>query len=204
MIVRVELGFGLKEYRLTPLMSATSITLKRCSKCKCTLLLDKYFEINRKGEYYKTCNGCRATGKQQKAGDETQLVKCIRCRCVLPIARFETNRDGEHYKSCNSCRVAGSEREALQKKGVMKCNHCRCEKSLGDFDSNGKGGLLKSCNECREKVKESRFRYVEPCMKCGAMIPVLSCVLRKEHLRNCFGPRIAPTVEPQGSEALGP
>ena len=184
-------------------MSATSITLKRCSKCKCTLVIDKYFEINRKGEYYKTCNGCRATGKQHKAGDEAVLVRCIRCRCVLPIARFETNRDGEHYKSCNGCRVAGSEREALQKLGVMKCNYCRCEKFLNNFDSNGKGGLLKSCNECREKEKERRYRYVEPCMKRGAMIPALSCVLRKEHLRDCSGPRIAPTVEPQGSEALG-
>ena len=55
----MKLDFDLKEYRLNQLMSATSIPLKRCSKCKCTLVIDKYFEINRKGEYYKTCNGCR-------------------------------------------------------------------------------------------------------------------------------------------------
>ena len=32
--------------------------LMRCSRCKCTILLE-YFSINRKGEYYKTCDKCR-------------------------------------------------------------------------------------------------------------------------------------------------
>ena len=33
--------------------------LRRCSNCKCTLAVADYFERNRKGELYKTCNTCR-------------------------------------------------------------------------------------------------------------------------------------------------
>jgi hypothetical protein len=38
-----------------------SETLKRCSCCKSTQLLETYFTKNRKGEYYKTCNSCRVS-----------------------------------------------------------------------------------------------------------------------------------------------
>lgn len=41
------------------------MTTKKCSCCKCTLLIETYFEKNRKGEYYKTCNGCRARQRVQ-------------------------------------------------------------------------------------------------------------------------------------------
>ena len=38
--------------------------LKRCSNCKCTLAVADYFEKNRKGELYKTCNTCRGKFRQ--------------------------------------------------------------------------------------------------------------------------------------------
>ena len=46
------------------LMSVELCDLKRCSRCGCTLLL-KYFEKNRKGELFKTCNGCRGKHKEE-------------------------------------------------------------------------------------------------------------------------------------------
>ena len=39
------------------------MSVKQCSRCKCTLMVDKYFETNRKGELYKLCNGCRRRGR---------------------------------------------------------------------------------------------------------------------------------------------
>ena len=44
------------------------MSVKQCSRCKCTLMVDKYFETNRKGELYKLCNGCR--GKWREYGDK--------------------------------------------------------------------------------------------------------------------------------------
>ena len=33
--------------------------LRKCSRCKCNILLETYYSKNRKGEYKKTCNGCQ-------------------------------------------------------------------------------------------------------------------------------------------------
>ena len=35
--------------------------LKRCSRCKCEIMLETYFSKNRKGEYFSTCDACRAS-----------------------------------------------------------------------------------------------------------------------------------------------
>ena len=37
--------------------------LRKCSRCKCTVLLETYFSKNRKGEWYKTCDNCRTKRK---------------------------------------------------------------------------------------------------------------------------------------------
>ena len=46
--------------------------LRQCSRCHSNILL-KYFDINRKGEYYKLCNKCRRLfpcGKLDMTNDE--------------------------------------------------------------------------------------------------------------------------------------
>ncbi len=54
-------------------MQESATDLRRCSKCKSTILL-KYFETNRKGELYRTCNNCRKTNKiyQETHKEETK------------------------------------------------------------------------------------------------------------------------------------
>ena len=53
--------------------------LKRCSDCKCTILLETYFSKNRKGEYFKTCNGCRKKRKQRKDVAKGYTIQCDKC-----------------------------------------------------------------------------------------------------------------------------
>ena len=36
----------------------TNDSLKKCSRCKCTILLE-YFSKNRKGDYFKCCDNCK-------------------------------------------------------------------------------------------------------------------------------------------------
>ena len=62
-------------------MSVEQCELKKCSRCGCTLLL-KYFETNRKGELYKTCNICRIKHREackRSANNEGYAV--IDCAC---------------------------------------------------------------------------------------------------------------------------
>ena len=161
----MERGFDLKEYRLNPLMSAANTQVKRCSTCKCTLLLDQYFEINRKGEHYKTCNGCRGKGREDS----------------------EKYRE-KHYDDVKVCDKCGYE---------VKFN-----KSLGTHQrtwlcyrrANGIQGF--ASDEFAQWISDNRNNLLS---RYKADLP---SVLRK------FGsqqeaPRIAPTVEPQGSEGLG-
>ena len=39
--------------------------LKQCTRCHSTILL-KYFDTNRKGEYYKTCRNCLTRDRKTK------------------------------------------------------------------------------------------------------------------------------------------
>ena len=40
--------------------------LRKCTRCRSTILLE-YFETNRKGELYKSCNNCRGLNMLYKA-----------------------------------------------------------------------------------------------------------------------------------------
>ena len=44
-------------------------TLKKCSRCKSTILL-KYFSKNRKGEYFKCCDGCKKERRKATTSPE--------------------------------------------------------------------------------------------------------------------------------------
>ena len=47
-------------------MSQQTPELKQCTRCHSNILL-QYFELNRKGELFKSCNNCRTAHKHQQA-----------------------------------------------------------------------------------------------------------------------------------------
>ena len=61
--------------------------LRKCSKCRCTLLI-KYFKVNRKGDYTKTCDDCRAYSK--KVRGEMRERNKERFKCEKPTKAFFT------------------------------------------------------------------------------------------------------------------
>ena len=46
-------------------MSQQTPELKQCTRCHSNILL-QYFELNRKGELFKSCNNCRAAHRNQQ------------------------------------------------------------------------------------------------------------------------------------------
>ena len=42
-------------------------TIRKCAQCKSTTLIE-YFDKNRKGEYFKTCNNCRMDARERMKG----------------------------------------------------------------------------------------------------------------------------------------
>lgn len=53
--------------------------LRRCSDCRCTILLETYFSKTRKGDYYKTCDSCRAKRKAKRATPEAKAIAKAYC-----------------------------------------------------------------------------------------------------------------------------
>lgn len=62
--------------------------LKKCSGCCCTMLLtEKYYKINRKGEFAKTCLSCAEYRVRLKNKKKDQLKK------EDPFIQFNENNE---------------------------------------------------------------------------------------------------------------
>ncbi len=69
------------------------IKLRKCTTCRASLLV-KYFELNRKDEYFKTCNTCRAKKKQRcrKNTPRSDKVLCISLPVPLQVILTEERK----------------------------------------------------------------------------------------------------------------
>jgi len=86
--------------------------VKRCSRCHSSLLLE-YYQKNRKGEYYKTCNTCRGITK-----------KCTNCKKDILLSDYGMHPSTKiENKVCNGCREHS---RFLSKHGddKVKCKIC--------------------------------------------------------------------------------
>ena len=94
-------------------MSDNANELKQCSRCHSTILL-KYFEVNRKGELFKTCNNCRNNKKQYYETSKDDIDKkqdkaahaAIKITCICGIThrlgdKAKHERSQAHYDILN-------------------------------------------------------------------------------------------------------
>lgn len=58
----------------------TNDSLKKCSRCKCTILLE-YFSKNRKGDYFKCCDNCKKKHSKPSKISPSELM--------MPMCRLE-------------------------------------------------------------------------------------------------------------------
>ena len=86
-------------------MSENKVELKQCTRCHSTCTLD-YFEKNRKGEYFNTCNKCRTKNteyqKQQRAKLDPTISKCPACSYEI------LNRNMENHQRKFPCHLTRS------------------------------------------------------------------------------------------------
>ena len=92
------------------LMFGETCELKTCSRCRCTLMLSEYFEKNRKGEYYKLCNGCRGRGRtnneQFREKHYSDYNVCEKCN-----NKYSVNRGLSTHQRTWFCAKSGLGRE---------------------------------------------------------------------------------------------
>jgi hypothetical protein len=129
--------------------------LRMCSKCRCTMLLDLYFEKNKKGEWFKTCNKCRTP------------VPCIQCGQIF---RNNSNRNA-HMKAihaqikdhpCLQCESKFSTASGLRKHTKFihdKIKDCHCPHC--EYKCSRSGDLQAHVKQIHTKIKDNK------CSECG-------------------------------------
>ena len=86
-------------------MSNNANELKQCTRCHSTILL-QYFEKNRKGEYFKTCNSCRTyrnkyyeanaqhINEWDRQWREQNRIPCSKCGACIPKKQINDHMGG--------------------------------------------------------------------------------------------------------------
>ncbi len=79
--------------------------VKKCTRCNSTVLL-QYFDTNRKGELFKTCNNCRNRSKKHYADNSDKLneyyrewreqhrIPCSKCGTCIPSNQMKEHIGG--------------------------------------------------------------------------------------------------------------
>jgi hypothetical protein len=75
------------------------IKLQFCSKCRCTKVQEKYFTINKKGQYLKTCIKCREKAKQYREENKEEIKQYEK------LYRADKRHHCEHNRIKRSCRI---------------------------------------------------------------------------------------------------
>ncbi len=82
--------------------------LKRCSRCHSNILI-QFFELNKQGEYFKTCNNCRNLGKEEMKARRENLDKtvviCPKCNWKIMRYNFENHQKNYSCETANMTNI---------------------------------------------------------------------------------------------------
>jgi len=129
---------------------------KYCKCCKCTLLTEKYFRINRKGEYNKTCNTClerqRKNAKKNKCEHDRRRARCKECG---------GSEICEHNRIRSTCKDCGGSQICEHNSFRSKCKEC------GGSQICKHDRQRATCKDCggTSICEHNRVRY--QCKPCG-------------------------------------
>jgi len=169
---------------------------KYCKCCKCTLLTEKYFRINRKGEYNKTCNVCldrRAkNAKKNKCEHGRKRSRCKDCG---------GSQICEHNKIRSTCKECGGGSVCEHGKRRARCKECGggsiCEHNRERSTCKDCGGsqicehnkIRSVCKSCKGGSICEHNRNRSKCKSCdGGSICKHS--RQRSHCKDCGGSQI--------------
>lgn len=128
--------------------------LKKCSRCKCNILLETYFSKNRKGQYNKTCDRCRVRCKCPHC----EYTCCNNCNLQQHIKQVHTKiKDVQ----CPTCEYKCSDTSTL--KTHIKMVHSKIkdfECGLCNYKCATNGSLKTHIKQVHDKIKDIQ------CPKC--------------------------------------
>ena len=132
--------------------------LRKCTGCHSTILLE-YFDKNRKGEYFKTCNNCRNRNRTQRA----RYIQNLSEEELKEYRERKQEYDKEHREEKN-------ERNKLyiQTMTEEQKQHLREKQKL-----------------YRQKQQEKLDRTYMQCPRCGATVMTYYLKIHQKESKRC-------------------
>jgi len=115
------------------------MVLKKCSNCRLTTLLE-HFDLNNKGEHYKSCNECRAKYKE-------------RYQSMTEEKKNEHLRKNKEYEAEHIEEINERKKEYIQNMNEEQKQHLREKQKI-----------------YRQRQQEKLDKTRVPCPRCGSII----------------------------------
>ena len=181
--------------------------LRKCSSCRCEILLETYFSKNRKGEYKRTCNPCREKKKKynvkcevdgcdfqssashlkthSKIHTKIRDIKCTECEQTF----YSSSNFNRHYKSthttikdfkCGHCDFTCTGSDILyshEKMVHLKLKNQKCDKC--DYTTSSLSNLTRHIKMVHSKINDKK------CDKCEYICSDMGNLNR--HSKKCTG-----------------
>ena len=194
-------------------MSEDKKELKRCSKCGCTILL-KFYSINRKGEYYKTCDRCRERRKKYR---EENKEKIREQRKEQDAKYYQKNKDEINKKRRERSK---DEEFKKKKKEYYKENIEKIKEREKQYYEDNKEKIKEIKKQYREnnreKIAQRQRKYVNNRIKTDPVFRVTRSLRRRLYkavknnlkskstmeLLGCTGEEVKEHLEKQFTEGM--
>ena len=158
------------------------IKLKFCKCCKCDLILTKYYEKNRKGEYYKSCNGCRKSNREK-----ARLRRCIHNRQKSNCKECKGSQICTHNRHKSSCKECKGSSICIHNRVKSVCKEC-CGGSICIHNKQ-----KRHCKDCDpvgylRSIVSNRVYSALKSSKSKHILEYLGCNIKefKEHITKSF------------------
>lgn len=129
--------------------------LCRCSDCRSTKLLEQYYSLNKKGEYYKSCDSCRERRKKYRYENREKS------RARSKVYYSEHKDQKKAYYEANKERILARKKTPT----YMEKNRERCKLYYETHKQEAKGYKQRYLNEKRHHCVHSVDKQI--CKVCN-------------------------------------
>jgi hypothetical protein len=156
----------------------SEVSLIKCSKCQCKMLLSFYSKNPKTNIYFKCCNQCRAKPRKKCIHNKEKST----CKECGGIGICIHNKEKKHCKECGGSQICEHNREKSQCKGCKGGNICIHNKRRSQ------------CKECGGSSICIHNKHKATCKLCSTVLQCNKCKYEtaskshmKAHIKSCVG-----------------
>ena len=174
--------------------------LKKCSRCCSTIMLE-FYEKNRKGEYFKTCNNCRHKEKEYREENKEQITEYTQNKKEQFKQYREENKE-QIAETSKQYRETHKDNIAATRKEYNETHKEQIVESRKQYNDEHKLERREYCDNNYDKIMARKDAYAAKCRanplecpKCGKAVTFKYMIARHQLTYTCqtFGLENKPT-----------